>query len=51
MRKQKPVDPIAIKVAIKQGQLIVYEKDDKIYIKDAPEGDTVCIFNRKEGKT
>ena len=45
---KKPIDPIDIKVAIKSGQLIVFEKNGNIYIKDAPCGDCVCVFQRKK---
>ena len=48
MRKNKPVDPIAVKQAIKDGQLQVYEKRNRIYLRDGNDGDTVCIYERKE---
>lgn len=45
--KNKPIDPIAIKVAIKNGQLVVFEKNGNVFIKDAPDGDCVCILQRE----
>ena len=48
--KKKPIDPIAIKQAIKDGQLIVFEKDNCIYIQDAPVGDCVKIYDKKINK-
>lgn len=44
---KKPIDPIDIKVAIKNGQLIVFEKNGCVYIQDAPAGDCVCILQKK----
>ena len=46
---KKPIDPIDIKVAIKNGQLIVFEKNGNVYIKDSTCGDCVCIL-QKEGE-
>lgn len=47
----KPIDPIAIKQAIKDGQLVPFEKNGVIYIRDGEEGDCVKILDlRKEEK-
>ena len=47
--KKKPIDPIDIKQAIKNGQLIIYENNGRIYAKDAPDGDCVCILTLGDG--
>ena len=47
----KPIDPIAVKQAIKDGQLQVYEKRGCIYLRDGDCGDTVCILKLNVPKT
>ena len=42
--KSKPIDPVAIKQAIKDGQLVSFEKNGCIYIRDGEEGDCVMIM-------
>lgn len=57
----KRIDPIAIKQAIKDGQLKVFEKKGFVFIQDVPEsnkipkeylpdGECVCILELEEKK-
>ena len=39
----KPIDPVAVKQAIKNGQLKVFCKDDNIYLQDTDSEETVKI--------
>ena len=59
---KKRIDPVAIKQAIKDGQLKVFEKRGCIYIQDVPQlddipkellpdGDCVCILELENYKT
>lgn len=45
---KKPIDPVAIKQAIKDGQLIVYKTRGSIYIRDGKAGDCVRIMTLEE---
>ena len=45
---KKPIDPIAVKQAIRDGQLEVFEKDGKIYLRDGDCGDCVMILALEE---
>lgn len=46
--KKKPIDPVAIKQAIKDGQLVCFEKNGKVYIQDGVCGDCVCVLDMNE---
>ena len=46
--KKKPIDPIDIKQAIKNGQLTVFEKNKCVYIQDGTHGDCIKIYEFKE---
>lgn len=44
----KPIDPVAIKAAIREGQLEVFIANGNVYIKDTVTGDCVKIWEDGE---
>lgn len=44
----KPIDPVDIKTAIRDGQLEVFVANGNVYIKDTETGDCVKILEAKD---
>lgn len=46
--KNKNIDPVEIKRAIKDGQLEVFKSKGNVYIRDTRTTECVCIYRKDE---